>query len=169
MSGTLHAMQLHPAVAVLAPLLGTWRGEGRGEYPTIEPFDYGEEITFAHTGKPFLAYRQRTWSLADGSPLHAETGYWRAVGDGRVEVTLAHPFGAVEVLVGTVAGGSLRSLRLTSHALVTTPTAKRIDATERDVDVDVDGNILRYRVRMAAVGAPMTHHLAAELRSVSGD
>lgn len=157
-------MELHLAVSALAPLLGTWRGEGHGEYPTIESFDYAEEITFAHTGKPFLVYSQRTWSLATGAPLHAETGYWRAIGDGQVEVTLAHPFGAVEVLVGTVAGGSLR---LASHAMATTPTAKRIDATERDVDVD--GGVLRYRVRMAAVGAPMTHHLAAELRNVNVD
>jgi len=155
-------MERHPALEALVPLLGTWRGEGRGEYPTIEPFAYGEEVTFAHVGKPFLAYTPRTWSLATGAPLHAEAGYWRTSGDGRVEVTLSHPFGAVEVLVGTVAGGTLR---LTSQAVVTTPTAKRIDAIERDVDVD--GDVLRYRIRMAAVGEPMTHHLAAELRRTS--
>jgi hypothetical protein len=155
-------MDLHPALSSLAPLLGTWRGEGRGEYPTIEPFAYGEEVTFAHVGKPFLAYTQRTWSLESGMPLHAEAGYWRAGGDGRVEVILSHPFGAVEVLVGTVAGGALR---LASQTVVTTPTAKRIDAVERDVDVDEGA--LRYRIRMAAVGRPMTHHLAAELRPVS--
>ncbi|MPZ86580.1 MAG: DUF1794 domain-containing protein [Nitriliruptorales bacterium] len=151
-------MELHPALAVLAPLVGRWRGEGRGEYPTIEPFTYGEEATFAHVGKPFLAYTQRTWSLDTGAPLHAEAGYWRAGGDGRIEVTLSHPFGAVEVLVGTMAGGRLH---LASQAVVTTPTAKRIDAIERDIDFD--GDVLRYRIRMAAVGEPMTHHLAAEL------
>jgi hypothetical protein len=153
-------MALHPALAVLAPLLGTWRGEGHGEYPTIEAFDYGEEVTFTEVGKPFLAYTQRTWSSATGAPLHAETGYWRAGADGRVEVTLAHPFGAVEVLVGVAAGGSLR---LASQAVVTTPTAKRIDAVEREFQVE--GDLLRYRVRMAAMGQPMTHHLAAELHA----
>lgn len=155
-------MELHQALAALAPLVGTWRGEGRGEYPTIEPFAYGEEVTFAHVGKPFLAYTQRTWSLAIGAPLHAEAGYWRASGEGRIEVVLSHPFGAVEMLVGTVAGGTLR---LVSRAVVTTPSAKRIDAVERDVDVD--GDVLRYRIRMAAVGEPMTHHLTAELHRSS--
>jgi hypothetical protein len=154
-------MDLHEALAPLSHLIGTWRGEGRGEYPTIEPFAYEEEVTFSHTGKPFLIYSQRTWSVESHAGLHAESGYWRHTGDGRVEVILAHPFGAAEVLEGTVAGGTLR---LVSHPIVTTSGAKRIDATERDFDVE--GDVLRYRLRMAAVGEPMTHHLSAELHRV---
>lgn len=162
------APPLHPAVRPLATLLGTWRGEGHGAYPTIEAFDYGEEVVFSQVGKPFLAYRQRTWSLADGAPLHAEAGYWRATDDGAVEVVLSHPFGAVEALTGGVVSPAPLALRLASQQVVTTPTAKRIDAVERDVDVGDDGDTLRYAVRMAAVGEPMTHHLAATLRRAEG-
>lgn len=148
----------------LAFLLGTWSGEGVGEYPTITTFGYREEVTFTHPGKPFLIYHQRTWALDDGRPLHVETGYWRLVRDGRgVEVVLAHPTGVAEVQEGSITGQSIR-LRSTTMAL--TGTAKRVDALERDVDVD--GDTLTYAIRMAAVGVPLTHHLAATLRRHSG-
>ncbi len=94
-------MELHPAVAHLAPLLGTWRGGGRGDYPTIEAFTYTEEVTIGHVGKPFLAYSQRTKG-ADGSPLHAECGYWRPDGEQGLEMLVVHPSGIGEILVGEV-------------------------------------------------------------------
>lgn len=158
---------LHPDVAPLGFLLGLWRGEGVGEYPTIARFGYGEEVRVGHVGKPFLAYTQRTWALdshdpAHARPLHAEAGYWRHGGDGRVELVLAHPTGIVEVYDGQVDG---TSLRLVTSTVAATPSAKRVDAVERDVDVD--GDELRYALRMAAVGQPLTHHLSATLRRVS--
>ena len=57
----------------LAFLVGTWRGEGAGEYPTIESFRYGVEWVFEHTGKPFLAYGHRTRAAAEaGAPPAAK-------------------------------------------------------------------------------------------------
>uniref|UniRef100_A0A8R7PT04 THAP4-like heme-binding domain-containing protein n=1 Tax=Triticum urartu TaxID=4572 RepID=A0A8R7PT04_TRIUA len=38
----------HPLVAPLSFLLGKWRGEGEGTFPSIAPFRYGEEILFSH-------------------------------------------------------------------------------------------------------------------------
>jgi len=71
-------------------------------YPTIPSFQYDEEVEFVHTGKPFLFYGQRSWARDDGRPLHAETGYWRPAGPGRVELVLAHPNGITEIEEGSV-------------------------------------------------------------------
>jgi hypothetical protein len=156
---------LHPDLEPLACLLGTWRGEGEGEYPTIERFRYSEEISFAHVGKPFLAYRQATVNLATGLPAHAESGYWRTGGPGRVELVLAHPTGIVEVEEGTIAqGGAGAVIALHSTLVGTTATAKQVVTLERRVDVSRD--TLRYDLSMGAVGQPHQHHLAAVLHRV---
>ena len=150
---------LHPEVAPLGFLLGSWMGEGKGFYTTIEPFEYGEEIRISHVGKPYLAYNQRSWALDDGRPLHGEMGFWRMAGATRVELVLAHPNGHAEVAEGELEGSSFS---LASMGVVHTSTAKSVLALERDVRVDRE--TLTYDLRMAAVGQPLEGHLRAELR-----
>lgn len=155
--------ELHPDLVVLAPLLGTWQGEGEGSYPTIEPFGYLETVTFGHVGKPFFAYAQRTTARSDGRPLHAEQGYLRQPAPGHLELVVAHPTGITEVELGTVeASAGALVLVLATTTVASTPTAKRVDAVERRFTLD--GDVLSYTLAMAAVGEPMTHHLAATLR-----
>jgi THAP4-like, heme-binding beta-barrel domain len=144
---------LHPGVAVLAPLLGTWSGRGAGEYPTIEPFGYLEEVTFSHVGKPFLVY---------GRPLHAETGYLRVPSPERVELVLAHPTGITEIQEGTLSStATTLELELTATAIGRTSSAKEVTALCRSIRVN--GDELTYSLRLGAVGQPLQHHLSATL------
>lgn len=152
-------MELHPDCASIAWLLGTWKGRGAGEYPTIESFEYLEEVTFGHVGKPFLAYSQKTRHADTNMPLHAETGYLRALGGDRVEFVVSQPSGIVELHSGTVDG---TSLTLTLDSVHTTPGAKSVTDVVRSIELNNDG-ALAYTISMAAVGEPLTHHLRAAL------
>lgn len=158
--------ELHPSIAILAPLVGTWIGPGSGEYPTIDSFSYLEEVTFGHIGKPFLTYSQRTKAADDGKPMHAEVGYLRVPSPGRVEFVLAQPTGIAEIEEGTLAveDGALQ-LELHSTSIGRTASAKNVTALARSVRAE--GNELSYRVRMGAVGLPLQHHLSATLRKRS--
>src|SRR5690606_8087372 len=92
----------HPALLALLPFVGLWGGRGRGGYPTIEEFDYGQEIRISHDGRPFLAYESRAWLLDGHSrpvrPAARESGWWRPV------VRADRPTGEVEVLITTPTG-----------------------------------------------------------------
>lgn len=149
---------LHPDLEPLAFLLGTWSGAGRGDYPTIEAFEYVETVTFGHVGKPFIAYTQRTRDASAGTPLHAESGYIRPVDEISAELVLVQPSGIVEVDLGRIDG---TTVTFESDTVLTTPTAKDVTAVRRAIRVA--GDELSYVVDMAAVGQPLTFHLEATL------
>jgi hypothetical protein len=160
------APELHDALAPLRGLLGTFAGEGAGEYPTIDPFTYREQVTFGHVGKPFLAYAQRTSHPGTGTPMHAETGYLRPVPDGGVELVLAHPTGIAEVEEGRYQlrdDGTL-VLDLATTTVGATATAKDVRALRRRITLA--GDTLTYELAMAHADTPLTHHLAAVLHRV---
>jgi len=131
---------LHPSLLPLKWLLGTWRGSGRGYYPTIEGFRYEEELRFWPVGpKPFLAYAQRTW--APGAPhalMHAETGYLRLPPNsphdpsspGRVELLVCDPTGVAQVYEGSVEPGQ-RVLELSTTRVALTTSAKEVNGLKR--------------------------------------
>jgi THAP4-like, heme-binding beta-barrel domain len=150
----------HPDLGRLAGLLGDWHGDGEGQWAGGEPFRYREWVTFGHNGKPFLIYAQRT-QADDGRALHAESGFWRALPDGAVEVAMTHPIGVIEIELGR---WEESVLRLRTSSIECTPTAKLVTGLERDVELE--GDVLRYQLRMATDGGQPRPHLRAEMRRV---
>jgi THAP4-like, heme-binding beta-barrel domain len=156
----------HPAIAPLSFLLGRWEGAGVVGYPTIESANFGQELSFSHNGKPFLAYSSRSWLLeqdgAIGRPLAIEVGFWRPQPDGGLEVLLSHPTGITEIYLGTIAG---TTIEMATDAIARTATAKEVTAGKRLYGMI--GADLGYAYDMAAVGQPLQAHLSAQLKRVS--
>jgi hypothetical protein len=159
----------HPDLAPLSFLLGRWQGVGKGDYPTIEAFDFVQEVTFTHNGKPFLIYSSRSWLLkadgAKGRPLAIEAGFWRPRPGNHLEVLLTHPTGITEVYLGEVSG---TKIEMATDAVVRTESAKEVTAGKRLyglVDSQREGEKdLAYAYDMAAVGQPLQPHLWARLQ-----
>lgn len=160
---------LHPDCLGLLPLVGVWRGEGQVVYPTIGgPFTYGQQIVFAHDGRPFLSYEARAWLLdAEGRvvrPAARETGFWRPQPDRSLEVLIAHATGIVEVFYGRAA--SQTSWEIETDAVVRTGSAKEVTGSTRLYGI-VNGD-LAYVDEREMMGQPRQPHLSAHLTRVAG-
>jgi hypothetical protein len=154
---------MHALCEPVAFLLGTWAGEGHGDYPGLHPFAYREEARFWHVGRPYLAFEQRTWTADDNGVLarerHGESGYLRCLEDGQLELVVAMVPGHAELSTGRVEG---TRVSLASVGVLDAPSAASVSAVKRTWWLD--GEVLRYDVEMAALDQPMTWHLSAELR-----
>jgi hypothetical protein len=143
----------------LRALIGTWRGRGRGRYPTIDPFDYEAEVHFGHLGGSWLIYALRSWRLPSRAPSHSEAGYWRPGAGGRVEAVVAHALGVTEVSEGGFEGDLLR---LISTSCIRSGTGSQVTSVERAYRIG--GNAVRYVLRMATERTELAVHLEGELR-----
>ncbi|ONM39329.1 THAP domain-containing protein 4 [Zea mays] len=158
----------HPAVAPLAFLLGKWRGEGEGSFPTISSFRYGEELLFSHhpskaCGPLYLrliSYTQKTWKTASGEPMHAESGYWRPRPDGSVDVVIAQSTGLAEVQKGSF-DAEKKTVTLQSELVGNASKVKQITRTFQVADGE-----LSYVVQMATITTSLQPHLKALLRRI---
>jgi hypothetical protein len=160
---------LHPRCSGLLPLVGVWRGTGEVVYPTIDgPFTFGQQIVFAHDGRPFLTYETRSWLLdAEGQvirPAARETGFWRPQPDGELEVLIAHATGIIEVYYGRAR--TLTSWEISTDAVVRTATAVEVTGSTRLYGI-VEGT-LAYVDEREMVGQPRQPHLSAQLHRFAG-
>ncbi len=161
---------LHEQCLPLLPLVGVWRGEGEVVYPTIDgPFRFGQQVTIAHDGRPFLLHEARAWLLdAEGAvirPAARETGWWRITPDATIELLLAHATGILELFYGRPV--SQASWELETDAVVRTASAKEVAGGRRLYGI-VEGGDLAYVDERAMVGQPMQPHISARLPRIAG-
>jgi hypothetical protein len=144
-------------------MLGTWRGNGHGDYPTIEPYQFGQELIFTHDGRPFFHYFSRSWIVDEAGETvreaALETGFVRCRPEGRVELLLTHSTGFVEIWYGEAGDGKLE---LQTDAVVRSESAKDYAAGHR-LYGNVEGDLL-YAFDMAAMGQSLQPHTWARLQ-----
>lgn len=161
---------LHDDCIPLLPLVGVWRGTGEVVYPTIDgPYAMGQQIVFAHDGRPFLSFETRSWLLGpDGEilrPAARETGFWRPRPNGNLEVLITHASGVSEIFYGKSL--NLTSWEMETDAVMRTESAKEVTASHRLYGL-VEGGDLAYVDERAMEGQPLQPHLSARLQRIAG-
>jgi hypothetical protein len=162
--------ELHERCLALLPLVGVWRGGGEVVYPTIDgPFRFGQQVVFAHDGRPFLSYESRSWLLdEDGAvirPGARECGWWRPQPDGTIEVLLSHATGVNEIYYGTTR--TMTSWELATDIVTRTATAKEVSAAQRLYGIVNNGD-LAYVEERAMMGQPLQPHVSSYLARIVG-
>jgi nitrobindin-like protein len=160
---------LHDACLALLPLIGVWRGEGEVVYPTIEASRFGQQITFAHDGRPFVYYESRAWLLdADGAvvrPAAREVGWWRPQPNDTIELLLAQATGIIEIFYGEPR--TQTSWELATDITMRTSSAKEVAGAKRLYGLVNNGD-LAYVEERAMMGQPLQPHTSAYLRRIAG-
>ena len=154
---------LHPDLMPLAWLVGSWRGKGRGEYPNVPGFQFAQEVSFNHDGRPFLNYFSRSWIIDENNeiirPAASEVGFWRVKENNVLEVILAHNTGIAEGWVGIVKGAKIQ---LEMDQGYSSPSAKIVTAGSRLYGL-VEGELFTS-YDMAAEGQTLQAHIWSSLK-----
>jgi hypothetical protein len=155
---------------VLLPLVGVWRGTGMfGNSPQDAAAQFGQQITIAHDGRPFLRYESVTWLLSGAGeatgPGARELGWFRPQPDGSVELLVAHAEGRIEVFYGQPR--SATSWALSTDGVWRTPSGPPVIGATRLYGITADGK-LAYVEERAHEDAELAPHASAALERLAG-
>lgn len=155
---------LHPDLYPVAWMVGKWGGKGMGEWPGVEKFEYVQEVTFRHDGRPFLEYSSKSWIVdSEGNhirPGASESGYWRIKPNKVIELVLAHSTGISEGWLGKISDDRPAIQLALDHAYIA-PTAKQVNDGARLYGL-VEGQLFTS-YDMAAPGKELQAHLWSSL------
>lgn len=154
------------ALMPLAWIIGRWEGNGHGQWPGEDDFEFGQQIDFTHNGGDFLHYVSQLYTTnAEGEPekpLTMETGFWIPRADGQLEVVLSSPEGWSEVWGGTVEGAKIE---LVTDAVMRTAQATPEYTGGQRLYGQVEGDLL-WTFDRATTSEPLQSHLWGRLARV---
>ena len=155
---------LHEDLYPVAWMVGKWGGKGMGEWPGAEKFEFVQEVTFRHDGRPFLEYSSKSWIVdSEGNhirPGASESGYWRIKPNKVIELVLAHSTGISEGWLGKISDERPAIQLALDHAYIA-PTAKGVTDGARLYGL-VEGELF-FAYDMAWNNKPLQAHLWSTL------
>ncbi|GJQ82711.1 hypothetical protein Trydic_g19722 [Trypoxylus dichotomus] len=151
-------------------LIGKWSSiTAKGFYPTIQPFEYKEELEFSFNGQPMLNYKSSTWHLVKQTPMHLESGFLRIKpGTNEIALLAAHNFGITTLEEGIVKENCV-ILRCSESHISRISFAKQPFVTQlnRVFTYHEETGILEVVVSMATTNTPeLTEHLAVTYKKM---
>ncbi|KAM8789328.1 peroxynitrite isomerase THAP4 isoform 2-T2 [Rhynchonycteris naso] len=160
--------KMNPVVEPLSWMLGTWLSDppGAGTFPTLQPFQYLEEVHISHVGQPMLNFSFNAFHPDTRKPMHRECGFIRLEPDtNKVAFVSAQNTGIVEVEEGEVNG---QELHIASHSIARISFAKEphVEQITRKFRLNSEGK-LEQTVSMATTTQPMTQHLHITYKKVT--
>ena len=137
---------------------GCWAlaGDGNGDYPTIDPFKFRQELIFQQDGRPFFHYLGRAENI-DEAGKRSVTPPWRPGSSGarrRAPSSSCSPTTPASSSRG--AAPRRPASRAVHRAVVRTESAKEYTGGKRLYGL-VEGDLL-YAYDMAAMGQPLQPH-----------
>ena len=163
---------LSPALLAVLPMVGVWRGEGEANDPETGDYPFGQQITVAHNGSPYLMWESRTWRLDDAGAYvgedRRESGFWRVSGTGApdsddpetLELLLTHSSGVVELYYGTALTQS--SWELATDVVIRTKSGEVVGGAKRLYGI-VDGGDLAYVEERVTADGELKPRMSARL------
>ena len=152
------------SIQVLGLLQGTWKGEGRGQFPTVTSFDHRDTLIFTRRDEKTLVYEQRAQKRYDGSTdwleSHWESGFIRILENGDLELVSAQ-IGRSEVLIGTIQTlNNMIRIHFVSKSIMNDP---RMVSSARTFELE--GDVLHYEMEMQTTKVDQsTPHLKTALQ-----
>lgn len=134
----------------LGLLIGIWKGDGIGSFPTIESFRFRDELEFEFINEEgVIHYKQKTWIKGEVStPSHWESGFIRINENGVIEISNSQNGGRVEVLAGNIIESDRDRKRLEiNFKSIFLGNDPRLVNTSRNIIVEND--VLGYSIHMS--------------------
>ena len=157
-------------------LAGTWKGQGCGGFPTMDDFEFEDEMRIktdlkGYVQEPLIHFEEMAWVLDKEEKrfMHWETGYFKPDQDGRIQFYICHNTGRIEITYGKfeVLNSQNKSFEIHFNSEFIRNDKGTKFATKSNRKIILQDDTLTYSLAMSTEDvSEMNHHLTSKLMKV---